>query len=265
MFHHGTVSKRDGWTLTTQGLSDSGVDAIHSSAEDLRVGFQVKCSGDFNRNDRGGTFHQKVLSQIQASRAHKLKKLYLILAADLTNSSHLQKCRGLLNDLSIQGDGYVELIEPEAAAGLWRWSTGVSIPALEQMFDAGYAYLTVVFDNLGNSNSNSWGKGTGGDWSVQRTRVLRVGNAIHLRALARCRRQGDIEFRFSVQLPGTGLEVRRDWSQNSNWTWHVEERDIGKNVVVAIAVRIAKSFYQFDQCDDYCYATYDILPLSASN
>jgi len=224
LFHHGAVSGKRSWTNTTQSLQDSGADAIYIAGHGVRFGFQVKSPGDFERSGSTGTFRQHVLSQIQESRAYKLKHLYLVLAADLTNKSHAAKSRGLLAELHRQNDSYVVVIEPEDTAGLWLWSKGVNSSAMDQMFEAGYAYLATVFDNLGNTNCNSWGKGTGGDWSRQRRGVLRVGDVVHLRAIAHAPQQDQIEFRFSVQPTGGGFDVRRNWSREEKWTWKCRKK-----------------------------------------
>ncbi|MEZ5850380.1 MAG: hypothetical protein R3D68_06995 [Hyphomicrobiaceae bacterium] len=263
LFHHGPFVGRGGWSTTTQGLQDAGADAIHiGGAHSLRLGIQVKSHGDFERSGAATSFRQHVLAQIQESRAYKIDNLLLVLGADLTNKSHLEKCRGLLAELHRQNDPYVGPIEPEATAGLWMWRQHANLSAMDQMFDAGYAYLTTIYDNLGNVNSNSWGKGTGGNWSQLRKSTLRVGDFVNLKAIACSQNGQETEYRFSVQPAGGSFDVRQAWGAGGEWTWAITERDIGKHVVVMISVRARKSHYQFGEFngDDYTYATYDILP-----
>ncbi len=135
---------------------------------------------------------------------------------------------------------------------------------ITQMREAGYAWLSVVRDSLGNRNVNSWGKGQGGDWSDALRTTVHVGDRIRISAEA-VSPSDNVEFQFSLQPAGGGFEARRAWSTAAQWTWAVQSKDIGRHVVIMIAVRRPKSFYQFGDVDDYTYAVYDVLPARASS
>lgn len=131
---------------------------------------------------------------------------------------------------------------------------------VEQMGEAGYAWLTVVQDSLGNRNENSWGKGQGGAWSHGTRTTVRVTEKVRFSAQAISPRDDLLQFHFALQPAGGGFQVRQDWSSTAEWTWVVKPEDIGRNVVIKIAVRRPKNYYQFGNADDYTYATYDVLP-----
>lgn len=63
-----------------------------------------------------------------------------------------------------------------------------------------------------------------------------------------------------VQHSGKSFKIRRDWSENPSWTWHVQDKYIGRCVCVMISIRRQKSYFQFNDSDDYTYVTYDVLP-----
>jgi hypothetical protein len=132
--------------------------------------------------------------------------------------------------------------------------------AIEQMREAGYAWLTAVYDTCGNINQNSWGKGTGGEWSSTKRTVIHVGEEIGICAIAMAENADDIEFRFSVQPSGRAFVTRRDWTRSPEWKWLIQESDIGRRVCVMISIRRRKAYYQFADADDYTYAIYDVLP-----
>jgi hypothetical protein len=133
-----------------------------------------------------------------------------------------------------------------------------TLPLLQS---AEYAMLKVVSDSLGNVNLNSWAKGTGGNWSHPKNTNLRVGDQIKLSVTAEYRGLGALQYRFSLQRPGRSFEIRQDWSLiKSTWTWNVTKEDIGKGIVIMVAVRAARDYYRLNDSDDYTYALYDVLP-----
>jgi hypothetical protein len=263
LFHHGPAIGISGWGDNIQGIRDSGVDAVwncHLLGTDIKVGVQIKSYGDFE-GGRDESFRRTVLAQITESRQMKLSVLVLGLCADLTSASQREKSRGLLADIERMADKYVVAVAPEKMAGIWRWSLGLRTEPLDQMREAGYAWLTAIYDSLGNLNQNSWGKEPGGAWSHPKTTTVRVGQQIHFTAIAVSPVPGDIQYRFSVQRSGRSFETRQSWSPNPSWVWGVISADIGRHVVVMVAVRRTKDYYQFGDADDYTYATYDVLPM----
>ena len=261
IFHHRSSLGLRGWSDVIQGLRDPGVDAIWQCSKGgtkSKLGIQVKSHGDFsNVKD---SFRRVVLSQISDSRRINPTRLLLFLGADLTNPSQREKARGIISDVQQMQDNYVVTISPEKVAGLWRWNEKLNVSAIDQMNEAGYSWLTTVYDTIGNVNQNSWGKGTGGNWTKTKRTVLYVGEEIGIRAIAMSEDTDNIQFRFSVQPSGGSFQTRRDWGTCEEWTWLIQETDIGRGVCVMVSVRRIKTYYQFQDSDDYTYATYDILP-----
>lgn len=263
LFHYGPRFGITGSGHLTQGLRDGGVDSVWQyRASDIsgQLGIQIKGSGDFKQ---GSSFRRSVMAQITESRQYNLTHLLVGLAADLTNASHREKARGILGDVARMTDNYVIALSPEKMAGLWKWRQGLNIAPIEQMRLAGYSWLTATYDSLGNLNQNSWGKGTGGDWSNLRCSTIHSGQSVTIRAIGHSPTNSQIEYRFSVQRSGQCFIVRKDWSPNDTWTWHVELADVGRHVTVMVGIRTVKEYYQFNDSDDYNYATYDILPAHA--
>ena len=58
-------------------------------------------------------FPVATLIQIQDSRAHGLKRLYVLLAGDLTDRSHAQKVREFESRVNKMDDAYIETVSPE--------------------------------------------------------------------------------------------------------------------------------------------------------
>lgn len=260
LFHHGPRFGIAGSGHLTQGLRDGGVDSVWQyflPDSTGQLGIQIKSSGDF---DQGSSFRRSVMAQIAESRQYNLSHFLIGFAADLTNASHREKARGLLADVARMTDGYVIPISPEKMAGLWKWRQGLNLAPIEQMRQAGYSWLAAIYDSLGNLNQNSWGKGTGGDWSNLRSGTIAAGQKVTIRAIGHSPTNSRLEYRFSVQRSGQCFTVRQNWSPNDTWTWSVELADVGRHVTVMIGVRTVKEYYQFNDSDDYNYATYDVLP-----
>jgi hypothetical protein len=164
IFHHGPLLGVQGWSDVTQGLRDSGIDSIWQcrlNGITSKLGIQVKSHGDFSNAEE--SFRRTVLSQISDSRRVNIEHLLLILGADLTNPSQREKARGITADIQQMQDNYVITISPEKIAGLWRWNEHLEVSSIDQMREAGYPWLSTVYDTIGNINNNSWGKGIGGD------------------------------------------------------------------------------------------------------
>lgn len=261
VFHHGSLLGLRGWSDVIQGLRDPGVDAVwqcSNAGVTSKLGIQVKSHGDFS--NVYDSFRRVVLSQISDSHRINLKRLLLFLGADLSNLSQREKARGITSDVQQMQDNYVVTISPEKVAGLWQWNEKLNVRAINQMKEAGYPWLTTVYDTIGNVNQNSWGKGTGGNWTKTKRTVLYVGEEIGIHAIAMSEDINNIQFRFSVQPSGGSFETRRGWNTCEEWKWLIQETDIGRGVCVMVSVRRKKAYYQFQDSDDYTYATYDILP-----
>jgi hypothetical protein len=90
---------------------DRGCDLLIEWPQHAKYGLQLKSNGDVEEAD----FANKTLAQIQDSRQHGLRRLYLVLAADITSSSNSQKVRGLVSRISSMNDPYVVVVPPEQA------------------------------------------------------------------------------------------------------------------------------------------------------
>jgi hypothetical protein len=99
-----------------QSLHDNGCDLLIEWPQLAKYGVQLKSNGDVESADFAG----KTLAQIQDSRQHGLRRLYLVLAADITSISNSQKVRGLVSRISSMNDPYVVVMPPEQAWGLLR-------------------------------------------------------------------------------------------------------------------------------------------------
>jgi hypothetical protein len=135
------------------------------------------------------------------------------------------------------------------------------VKPLQQLLEAGYAWLVAVDDSLGNHVEDSIGTSEWKPWGTHLPAVVHVGQSVEFTATAACAASGGIQYKYSIQRSGQSFEVRRGWSDDRNWTWQVEWGDIGKGLCVMISARRVKNYYQFGaECDDYTYANYDVLP-----
>lgn len=98
----------------TQSLQDRGCDLLIEWPLRSKYGVQLKSNGDVEQGD----FATKTLAQVQDSRQHGLERLFVILAADITENSNLQKVRGMISRISSMNDRYVVPIPPERAWSL---------------------------------------------------------------------------------------------------------------------------------------------------
>jgi hypothetical protein len=98
-----------------QSLQDRGCDLPIEWPLRAKYGVQLKSNGDVEERD----FANKTLAQIQNSRQHGLKSLFVILAADITNNSNAQKVRGMVSGISSMNDPYVVAVPPERAWSLF--------------------------------------------------------------------------------------------------------------------------------------------------
>ena len=95
--------------VLVQSLQDAGCDLVIEWGDGSKYGIQLKSHGDIGEKD----FAPKTVAQIQDSRRHGLRKLYVLLAGDLTDHSQVEKLRGFEARVSQQNDNYVVTISPE--------------------------------------------------------------------------------------------------------------------------------------------------------
>jgi hypothetical protein len=97
-----------------QSLQDRGCDLLIEWPLRAKYGIQLKSNGDVKPKD----FANKTLAQIQDSKQHGLRRLFVVLAADITYSSNAQKVRGIVSRISSMNDPYVVAVPPERASTL---------------------------------------------------------------------------------------------------------------------------------------------------
>lgn len=97
-----------------QSMQDRGCDLLIEWPQHEKYGVQSKNNSDVEKDD----FANKTVSQIQDSRQHGLKKLFVVLAADITGNSNLQKVRIFQGRICAMNDPYVEVVSPERAWSL---------------------------------------------------------------------------------------------------------------------------------------------------
>jgi hypothetical protein len=98
-----------------QSLQDRGCDLLIEWPLRAKYGVQLKSNGDVEEDG----FANKTLAQMQNSRQHGLERLFVVLAADITNNSNVQKVRGMLSGISSMNDPYVVAVPPERAWSLF--------------------------------------------------------------------------------------------------------------------------------------------------
>jgi len=105
-----------------QGQQDDGVDLILEFLNsDKKIGLQAKSHNDL-KNEK---FREKLMSQITYSKKHGLKKLFVILCADLQNRSQSYKVRNMTSQASQMQDNYVSIILPQKAYPISIYVSGL--------------------------------------------------------------------------------------------------------------------------------------------
>lgn len=93
-----------------QSLGDDGIDVIvNFLSSKIKIGFQAKSHGDIEKKD----FSKDTLAQIQRSKTHDPKHLFVLFSGNLDNPSQLQKIRIIQSELDKIKDGYTICIAPE--------------------------------------------------------------------------------------------------------------------------------------------------------
>ena len=97
-----------------QGMQDRGCDLIVDWSGRAKYGVQLKNNDDVKEKE----FFRTTKAQITESRTHGLERLYIVLAADITGKSNLEKVRKMESDISTLNDPYVAAISPERSWSL---------------------------------------------------------------------------------------------------------------------------------------------------
>ncbi|MGI6741651.1 MAG: IPT/TIG domain-containing protein [Brevefilum sp.] len=131
--------------------------------------------------------------------------------------------------------------------------------------DRAPAIITQVVDSLGNINTNSWTKETGGDWSCNPNcpdLELFIGQIITYTVTASDPNDLPIEYEFSHMRNGN-ITTAQDWSEDNIFEWIVELEDIGPWSGISVHVRNNDGHeWQGEGLgDDYNYQTYTVYHL----
>ena len=129
----------------------------------------------------------------------------------------------------------------------------IYLPLAAKDYRPPYAWPTInyVTDSLGNVQTNSWGKETGGDWPPDiEVPTLVVGDVITFTAYA----QSGMQYIFRPKLRAAS------WNENNQFVWVVSEEDIGHRTVVLVGIKDADEYLRFGAEDDYTYMIYNVNP-----
>jgi hypothetical protein len=135
--------------------------------------------------------------------------------------------------------------------------------AIYEVVDPVYspALLLEIRDSLGNVNTNSVSKGTGGDWPFHFRPSIAVSDVITFTAVGTDPNSLPLEYKFARQRTGGSFIVLQDWSSQTTYTWAVTRDDYGADVGISIHVRNddGQEWQGTSLGDDYTYAIYEVL------
>ena len=115
-------------------------------------------------------------------------------------------------------------------------------------------------DSLGNVNTNSWAKGSGGDWSsggLDASPTIYIGDTLTF--TINVSNATNLQYRFQYQPPGGSFITIQDWSSSNVCTWTVPTDAFGQWTVANVQVRNNDGLNYLGFCDDYTYLTYIVL------
>jgi uncharacterized repeat protein (TIGR01451 family) len=118
--------------------------------------------------------------------------------------------------------------------------------------------LVKVTDSLGNVQTNSWAKGTGGDWQNElrdqgnyycSNCIIKIGDKITFTITAN---QENLEYRCY-----DATEIISDWSILNTCNWTVKKEDYGSGGInIGIRNDNGLDYMGYESGDDYTYMTY---------
>ena len=115
-------------------------------------------------------------------------------------------------------------------------------------------------DSLGNVNTNSWAKGSDGDWSsggLDASLTINIGDTLTF--TINVSNATNLQYRFQYQPPGGSFITIQDWSSSNVCTWTVPTDAFGQWTVANVQVRNNDGLNYLGFCDDYTYLTYIVL------
>jgi hypothetical protein len=96
--------------MQEHNMREAGIDIIiELLVSRIKFGIQIKTPSDM----KGSDFSRHVKSQILDSHKHKLSKLIIALAGDLSKKGHSQRIGGIISELSQIDTRYVIVLPPE--------------------------------------------------------------------------------------------------------------------------------------------------------
>lgn len=121
------------------------------------------------------------------------------------------------------------------------------------------AVFSQISDSLGNVNPNSWGQGTGGDWSggIDASPTVNTGQQLTFTIAA----TGDcdpLEYRVQRYRSGIEIEVIEPWSDENTFSYSFVADDVGDYLMLIVDVRNQDPRHHFGDRDDYTYLTYEV-------
>ncbi|MBA7501049.1 MAG: hypothetical protein GH144_10375 [Clostridia bacterium] len=116
-----------------------------------------------------------------------------------------------------------------------------------------------VTDGLGHINTNSWAKGTGGDWpgGLTSSPTIYIGDV--LTCTINVSNSSGLSYKFDYAPPGTGFKTIQDWSNLNVCTWIVPTDAFGQYAIIMLQVHNNDGLNYLGFCDDYTYMTYVVL------
>ena len=113
---------------------------------------------------------------------------------------------------------------------------------------------------MGNTNTNSWAKGTGGDWSsggLEASSTIYIGDVIVF--TINVDNSIGLQYRFKYEPPSCSFITIQDCSNSNVCIWTVPKDAFGKWTTVSVQVRNNDGLNFLGFCDDYTYLTYIVL------
>jgi len=120
--------------------------------------------------------------------------------------------------------------------------------------DTGESYFPRI-ESVQDSLGNTWTFGTNTKDFIHTNQVLRPGDVIQFVVTAFDPLSGKLEYSFERGFVGV-----TNWIDNPFENIEITEKDIGKNLVIAIAIRSERDYHARSTNDDIVYFGYTVLP-----
>lgn len=135
--------------MQEHNMREAGIDIIiELMVSRIKFGIQIKSPSDM----KGSDFSRHVKSQIFDSHKHKLSKLIIALAGDLSKKGHSQRIGGIISELSQIDTGYVIVLPPEKMVTIYDTFVRNEHPMKHLLLD--YQTATVLMQGIVEALSN---------------------------------------------------------------------------------------------------------------